>query len=169
MKDKVGERFNGVVAAVAEPGLFVELRPYAVEGLVKTEDLPGDFELDPVQHALVDRRTRRAYRVGDEIEVDLVASSPQRRQIDLRLAGTVAAVAPPEGPKGPRERLSMPPRSPGAARPAGKGRGAPKGGHGERGGRTRSGNGHAEKARTGGGQGGKKGTGGGHKGRRRGR
>src|SRR5512136_740129 len=40
MKDKVGEAFDGVVAAVAEPGLFVELRPYAVEGLVKAEELP---------------------------------------------------------------------------------------------------------------------------------
>ncbi|HSN15627.1 MAG TPA: ribonuclease R, partial [Anaeromyxobacteraceae bacterium] len=68
MRDKVGERFRGVVAAVAEPGLFVELRPWAVEGLVKTEELPGEFALDPVQHALVDRRTRRAYRVGDEVE-----------------------------------------------------------------------------------------------------
>ncbi|HSM92915.1 MAG TPA: ribonuclease R [Anaeromyxobacteraceae bacterium] len=143
MKDKVGERFDGVVAAVAEPGLFVELRPYAVEGLVKTEELPGEFALDPVQHALVDRRTRRAFRVGDEIQVDLVASNPQRRQIDLRLAGTPAAEkARPAG--GPREGLVMPPRKPrraGEPRRGGKAGGDRKAGRGG----ERRGSGHTEK------------------------
>jgi ribonuclease R len=157
MKDKVGERFQGVVAAVAEPGLFVELRPYAVEGLVKVEDLPGDFELDPVQHALVDRRTRRAYRVGDEIEVDLVAASPQRRQIDLRLAGSPAPAEEGKGAGSPRERLTVAPRRPGrgSGERKGSGRGAP-GGKPGRGG-ARQGDGHAEKRR------------GAPKGRRRGR
>ena len=41
MKDKVGERYPGTVAAVAEPGLFVELTPFFVEGLVRAETLPG--------------------------------------------------------------------------------------------------------------------------------
>jgi ribonuclease R len=157
MQDKVGERFKGIVAAVAEPGLFVELRPYAVEGLVKVEDLPGDFALDPVQHALVDRRTKRAYRVGDEIEVDVVAASPQRRQIDLRLAGTAGAE---RAPGGPRARLVMPTRL--LDRPPSRGKGKPpaKGGRGHSGAGARSGDGHAERKRGGGGP---------KKGRRRGR
>jgi ribonuclease R len=151
MQDKVGERFQGIVAAVAEPGLFVELRPYAVEGLVKVEDLPGDFELDPVQHALVDRRTHRAYRVGDEIEVDLAAASPQRRQIDLLLAGTPAVAAKP-GPG--RDRLVMPARPSGREQPPRAGRLLDKGA--SRGdGRPRRGDGHSERgsSRTGGGGG----------------
>jgi ribonuclease R len=151
MKDKVGETFQGVVAAVAEPGLFVELRPYAVEGLVKVEELPGEFALDPVQHALVDRRTRKAYRVGDEIEVQVVASSPQRRQIDLLLAGAVAVVRPPAPGAGPRERLTMPPRRPSGRSDERKGRGR-QGGEPKGSGRTRRGSGHAEK-----GSGGRKG------------
>jgi ribonuclease R len=166
MKDKVGEEFDGVVAAVAEPGLFVELRPYAVEGLVKAEELPGEFALDPVQHALVDRRTRKAYRVGDAIRVQLVAASPQRRQIDLRLAGVAAALPAPGAPGaegGPRERLVMPSRRLlDGGKPKAKGRGDERGGRhaprGGRGGRTRSGEGHAEKR-----------NGGKGKGRRRGR
>jgi ribonuclease R len=153
MQDKVGERFKGVVAAVAEPGLFVELRPYAVEGLVKVEDLPGEFALDPVQHALVDRRTRRAYRVGDEIEVQVAAASPQRRQIDLVLPGAVAVGRPPGGP---RDRLVMSTRLLDRPPPGKKGKGPAKGG---RSGGGRSGDGHAERKRGAGGR----------KGRRRGR
>jgi ribonuclease R len=98
MKDKVGERFPGVVSAVAEFGMFVELRRWFVEGLVRVEDLGGALELDPVLHALVDRTTGRAFRVGDEIEVEVVASNPARRQINLRLVG-VAPAAPGEAPR----------------------------------------------------------------------
>ena len=85
MQDKVGQRFPGVVASVVEFGLFVEIEPWSVEGLVKSEDLGPDWDLDPDLHALVQRRTGRSFRVGDRIEVELTASSPARRQIDLAL------------------------------------------------------------------------------------
>ena len=85
MQDKVGERFEGVVATVVEFGLFVELKRWFVEGLVKVEDLGEGFELDPKAHALVERRSGRAFRVGDEVLVELLAASPVRRQIDLGL------------------------------------------------------------------------------------
>jgi ribonuclease R len=85
MQDKVGERLQGVVASVAEFGLFVELKRWFVEGLVKADDLGPGFELDPALHALVERRSGRAFRVGDEVEVEVLAASPARRQIDLGL------------------------------------------------------------------------------------
>ncbi len=95
MKDKVGDRFPGTVAAVAEPGLFVELGPFFVEGMVRAEDLPGAFELDVAHHAMVDRRTGRAFRVGDAVEVEVMNASPQRRRIELLLT-SAAPVAEPE-------------------------------------------------------------------------
>ena len=93
MQDKVGERFRGVVASVVEFGLFVELEPWFVEGLVKIEDLGGDWEHDPDLHALVQRGTGRAFRVGDRVEVELTAASPARRQIDLALVEKSGALA----------------------------------------------------------------------------
>jgi len=98
MQDKVGQRFRGVVASVVEFGLFVEVEPWLVEGLVKAEDLGDDWELDLDLHALVQRRSGRAFRVGDRVEVELTASSPARRQIDLALVeqGKALAAAPGE-------------------------------------------------------------------------
>ncbi|HUL58483.1 MAG TPA: ribonuclease R [Anaeromyxobacteraceae bacterium] len=87
MKDKVGERYQGVVSAVVEFGFFVELKRWFVEGLVRLEDLGARFELDPVQHALVDRASGRTYRVGDEVEVEVVSASPARRRIELAVVG----------------------------------------------------------------------------------
>jgi ribonuclease R len=84
MQDKVGERYQGV-ASVAEFGLFVEIKRWFVEGLVKADDLGPGFQLDLALHALVERRSGRAFRVGDEVEVEVLAASPARRQIDLGL------------------------------------------------------------------------------------
>ena len=85
MKDKVGERFDGVVSSVVDFGLFVELEQWFVEGLVRVEDLGGRFDLDPVLHALVDPGTGRAFRVGDKVRVEVVSASPERRRIELGL------------------------------------------------------------------------------------
>ena len=85
MQDKEGERFPGVVSSVVDFGLFIELERWMVEGLVRIEDLGDGFSLDTVGHALVQRASGRAFRVGDEVEVEVVSASPARRQITLGL------------------------------------------------------------------------------------
>ncbi|HZZ83599.1 MAG TPA: ribonuclease R [Anaeromyxobacteraceae bacterium] len=138
MKDKVGLRFPGVVASVVEFGLFVEIGEWLVEGLVKVEDLGEGLEFDAAQHALVQPGTGRAFRVGDELEVEVLAASPARRQIDLGLVegGEVHRGVPRErGPRGGRrERLEVPraggkpERHPGRGSPGKDRRGGSKGG-----------------------------------------
>jgi ribonuclease R len=143
MKDKVGERFDGVVSAVVEFGLFVELERWFVDGLVRAEDLGGAFALDPVLHALVEPGSGRAFRVGDKVRVEVVSASPARRRIELALVehGRVrvaeAAARPPKlktpsAARGAPPRTGAPPRS-----RSGPGR-ATKGGRSgrRRGGRT---------------------------------
>ncbi|HET6414626.1 MAG TPA: ribonuclease R [Anaeromyxobacter sp.] len=95
MREHLGETFEGVVSTVTDRGFFVELRPSFVEGLVPVEDLGGEYELDPVRHALVDRRSGRAFRVGDGVRVRVVSASPARRQITLGLEEKRGA---PRGP-----------------------------------------------------------------------
>jgi ribonuclease R len=134
MQDKVGERFQGVVASVVEFGLFVELEPWFVEGLVKAEDLGEEFELDEELHALVQRRTGRSFRVGDRVEVEVTAASPARRQIDLALVEAGAARARGEAE---REERPGPRRARGREEPVAGGRRPPKRDQGGRGGAKR--------------------------------
>jgi ribonuclease R len=108
MQDKVGDRFPGTVAAVAEPGLFVELTPFFVEGLVRAEELPGEYSLDPIHHAMVDHGSGRAFRVGDVVEVEVASVSILRRQISLRLT----SAEPPAEAKLRGEGGARPGRSP---------------------------------------------------------
>jgi ribonuclease R len=118
MRDKVGETFDGVVAAVVEFGLFVELERWFVEGLVRVEELGDGFELDPVLHALVEAASGRAFRVGDKVRVEVVSSSPARRRIELRLVGAPeekARVRREAASRGAPRGTAAPPRRPGRA------------------------------------------------------
>jgi ribonuclease R len=113
MKDKVGEVFDGIVAAVVEFGLFVELERWFVEGLVRVEELGEGFELDPVLHALVQPGTGRAFRVGDRLRVEVVSSSPARRRIELRAVDVEQpAVRREAAVRGAPRGTGAPPRKP---------------------------------------------------------
>ncbi len=161
MKDKVGERFEGVVSAVVEFGLFVELEQWFVEGLVRVEDL-GAPEFDPVLHALVDRASGRAFRVGDRLKVEVVSASPARRRIELALVVEGRARKAEAGPER-AERGRPPRRAPAwAERPAQPRRERAAGerrGHGhDEGGRGRKGHAAAGRGAPRKGGGGKSGT-----------
>jgi ribonuclease R len=164
MKDKVGERFPGTVAAVAEPGLFVELTPFFVEGLVRAETLPGQFDLDPVHHALVDHGTGRAFRVGDPVEVQVADVSIERRRVDLALVSglpvpdaALQGAARPAGRKRLLDGGARGGRSGRGDRPGGQGRGEPA--RATKGGRSGGGQGQGKPARGGRPGGGKSGGG----------
>jgi len=108
LAEHLGERFPGVVGSVAEFGLFVELERWFVEGLVKAEDLGPGFALDPKLHALVQRATGRAFRVGDRVEVEVVGASPARRQVDLALVEGGKVLRSEATPVGERRAGSAP-------------------------------------------------------------
>ncbi len=136
LKDKVGERSRGTVAAVVEFGLFVEMQRWFAEGLVKTEDLGDGFVLDEKGHALVETRSGRSYRVGDEIEVEIAAVDPVRRRVDRLVVegGTTRAPASAGGDE--RRRRGG---KPGRPRPDGGRKGGAGEGKGREGERPRQG------------------------------
>ena len=55
--------------------------------------------LDKDGHALVEKRSGRSYRVGDEVEVEVAASDPARRRIDLAIVEGGKTRAPGEAPR----------------------------------------------------------------------
>jgi ribonuclease R len=103
MRDRVGDEFDGVVAAVTSFGLFVEIPDPYVEGLVRVEALgPGPFEFDPERLRLVSKRGGRSFALGDKLRVAISSVSVPRRRIDLTLmegGHAVAVAAPPPAPR----------------------------------------------------------------------
>lgn len=86
MVDKVGETYRGIISGVAPFGLFVTL-PNLVEGLVHVSTLTDDYyHYEEKLYSLVGERTRRTFRLGDEVEVVVAKVDPEARTVDLVLA-----------------------------------------------------------------------------------
>jgi ribonuclease R len=85
VQDKVGQQFPGIVSAIAPFGVFVELERWPVEGLVRAETFGGLPEQDPLAGAC---RTGsgRDLRVGDRVQVRVVATNVSRGQFNVELA-----------------------------------------------------------------------------------
>ncbi len=86
MEKHVGEEFEGTVTGVTSFGLFVEVEPSTVSGLVHVSQLPNDYyHFDPVRHQMQGERTRRIFRLGDTVTVQVLRASMEDRKIDFRL------------------------------------------------------------------------------------
>jgi ribonuclease R len=84
LREHVGTEFEGVVSAVTNFGLFVELNDLYIEGLVHVTSLPGDYyRFDHAQQRLVGERTGRSFQLGAPIKVLVAAVNLDERKIDL--------------------------------------------------------------------------------------
>jgi ribonuclease R len=91
MKRHVGDEFEGTISGVTGFGLFVSLDRVLAEGLIRLSSLDDDYyRYDEDSHAVTGRRTRRRYRLGDRIRVQVVRVDTESRSIDLERVGASA-------------------------------------------------------------------------------
>jgi ribonuclease R len=93
MTDKVGDEFDGYVTGVAPFGLFVELTEHFVEGLVHISTMADDYYrfLDKT-HTLRGENTKKTYRLGDPVRVQVTRVDLEHRQIELGLVDILESV-----------------------------------------------------------------------------
>jgi len=83
MLDKVGQYFEGTISNITAFGLFVEL-DNTVEGLVRLSSMDDDYyTYNERSLCLIGERTRKIYRIGDKVNVQLIKVSVETRQIDF--------------------------------------------------------------------------------------
>ncbi len=86
MERHLGEEFAGTITGVAAFGFFVQLDLYHVEGLVHVSALGDDYyRYREDLLALVGEGTKRMFRLGDRVEVQVVAVKKELREIDFAL------------------------------------------------------------------------------------
>ncbi len=86
MEDKIGEVFPGIINGVASFGIFVELEN-TVEGMIPIADLDDDYYVfHEKQAALVGERTRKTFRLGDHIPVQVVKVNTVEGKVTFALA-----------------------------------------------------------------------------------
>ena len=85
MRERLGEEFEGIISSITAFGMFVEL-DNTVEGLVRLSSLDDDYyEFDARALTLIGERTKKRFRIGDRVRVQVVKATPETRQIDFIL------------------------------------------------------------------------------------
>jgi ribonuclease R len=102
MADKVGDEYEGYITGVAAFGLFIELVEHFVEGLVHISSMADDYyRFVEQQHVLRGENTKKVYRLGDRVLVQVVRVDMERRQVDLGLVEILESVRRDARPRGP--------------------------------------------------------------------
>ena len=82
----VGDEFDGFISGVQSFGLFVELSPHDIEGLVPVRAMKDDhYDMDQHGLALIGRRSGRAFRLTDRVKVQLIRAEPFEGEVDLEI------------------------------------------------------------------------------------
>ena len=102
MEKHVGASFDGTIAGVTSFGLFVEMEPSRVSGLVHVTQLPNDYyHFDATRKLMTGERRGLTFRLGDRVQVQVLRASLEDRKIDLRLVEGNGQGAPAQGGRFP--------------------------------------------------------------------
>lgn len=86
MQQHVGEVFDGIISHSNKYGFYVELQAYFVEGKVPLQSLKGDsFVFDLNRQAVIGRRTKTVYQIGDAVKVKVAAVDMIERETQFEV------------------------------------------------------------------------------------
>lgn len=102
----LGEELEGTISSVTKFGIFVILRRFSIDGLIRVEDLGGErFEFDEQNLKLVAKKSGMTYSIGDPVTVQVARADIDQGQIDFVLAGEQPIVSNEQKErKPPKER-----------------------------------------------------------------
>jgi len=111
LSTRVGEELDAVITGVAEYGFFAQAEKFPAEGLVHVSSLADDFySFDDTSRSLIGGRTKKRYRLGDRVRVQVARVDLQKRMLDFRLVGLLSSVPRPGPAARPRPGFRTPPK-----------------------------------------------------------
>lgn len=88
MQERIGEVFEGIVSGITSFGMFVELGN-TIEGMVRLSSLVDDYYIyNSEHHSLTGERTKKTYRIGDEVTIQVARVDLMQKEIDFNLIDT---------------------------------------------------------------------------------
>ncbi|MBR5660134.1 MAG: ribonuclease R [Bacteroidales bacterium] len=86
MADKIGQEYDGIVSGLTEWGMYVEIKPEMIEGMVALREIHSDFyEFDEDNYRIVGKRTRKVFRLGDQVRIRVKSANLEQRLLDYEL------------------------------------------------------------------------------------
>lgn len=88
MEQHVGETFDGVISGVTDFGIYVEIREFGAEGLIRLRDIrDDDYRYDEKTYSVIGQRTGNQLQLGDNINVKVTKANLEKKQLDFELIG----------------------------------------------------------------------------------
>ena len=85
MQEKVGNIYDGVVSSITPFGMFVEL-DNTVEGLIRFENMGNEYFIyDDERKTLMGENSKKVYKIGDEVTIEVINADKLTRKIDFKL------------------------------------------------------------------------------------
>ena len=84
LKNHQGSEFSAIISGITNFGIFVKITDILAEGLIKLRDLDDDYYIhDEKNYAIIGKRTKKQYRLGDKIQVKLIRVDEERSELDF--------------------------------------------------------------------------------------
>ncbi|KAF0132146.1 MAG: ribonuclease R [Bacteroidetes bacterium] len=89
LSDKVGKVFEGLISGVSKWGIFVELKQSKCEGMVRYNEMPGDYYyLDEDNYRVIGQSFGKIYRLGDSVTIKVKKVDLARKKLDFVIIDT---------------------------------------------------------------------------------
>ena len=86
MQKHLGEGFQGMIQGMNSKGLFIQIQSPFVEGFLPKERLRGDlYQFHEKKMIYQGNRSKKAFKIGDRLNVVIARSSLESREIELDL------------------------------------------------------------------------------------
>jgi len=86
MQDKIGQIFEGTISGLTDWGMYVEIEPTKVEGMVSLRGIAEDyFTFDEEKYQITGKTSGRVFTLGDKVKVRVVRASLEQKQIDYEM------------------------------------------------------------------------------------
>ena len=86
IQDKIGQEFDGHVSGITEWGIYVEIEPTKIEGMIPYRTIRSDFyDYDQDHYLARGRRSRRVIRLGDPLRIRVKGTSLEQKLLDYEL------------------------------------------------------------------------------------
>ena len=86
MEDKVGQEFDGHVSGVTQWGIYVEIEPTKIEGMIPYRTIRSDFyDFDEDHYRAVGRRHHGIIKLGDPLRIRVKGTNLEQKLLDYEL------------------------------------------------------------------------------------
>jgi ribonuclease R len=86
MQDKIGMVYDGTVSGVTATGIYVEIEPTKIEGMIPLREIKSDYFIyDEKKFSLTGKSTHKVYTLGTPVRIRVAKTNLEQKILDYEL------------------------------------------------------------------------------------